>query len=67
MILLLIDSELYHNLWIEFEEPGGFFVDVLGDQSNGGAGRWTYVLPFVIFIYGHVHVLWRIVVVFFNI
>ena len=64
LILFLIDSKFYQNLWLNFEEPGELRVDMIGDRSNSGSGIWNYVLTFVIFIYGHVSVFWRIVVVF---
>ena len=64
LILFLIDSECYQNVWLVFEEPVEFLVDVLGDWSNYSSRSWNYVMIFVIFIYGHVRVFWRIVVVF---
>ena len=49
LILFLIDSELYQNLWLVFEEHGIFGVDVLGHRSNGDSGSWNYILTFIYF------------------
>ena len=53
LILFLIDSDLYYNLWLDFEEPGELCVDVLSDRSNGGPRSWNYVLTLVIYMYGN--------------